>query len=838
MGRTAGCRAALLAHALWLLAAPASIAAGDTHDAFDVTADEVEYQADRDVYIGRGNVRIVQKGRTLTADRVIFNEKTHEGVAIGHVVVVQGDLGAAVPPPTRPGRPATVAVGAAGDTLESDFMAFNVDSLLGVVFHGRLDSAKSNYVMSGDEIHKTGDQSYTFVNGKFSTCRCPDPNSRQPWALTAKQADLQIDGYAKAQNATFQVLGIPIIWWPYVFYPLKRDRETGFLFPDFGSTKQAGGYVSLPFFWAAQDNVNVMLRAEWEEKRGFKPSSDVEYVFGERGTGEFYGTFIHDEDIDSDDPKTPFSDNRWAASWKHLQDLPDHGWLAVDGAAVSDNLYSLDFRDFARFLPDLWMQSSAFAGNQFGDAKRFSLTGGVAVATDLQNQTDRDRDPMLLQRLPDIQLEALPEPVDAVPGVVASSGVEYTHFARFGSPSDRHLPRSELVDDQFYDTGADGIPNGRERDSSGNTVTFDANRDDFITELNGRFNEGEPLADTGHRLVVQPRVSYPFRIADLFDVVPQVGYYGTYYDSDLQGTAARSLFTGRIDVSTEFQGALTLPFNLGAASHHVMPFFTFVSVSGAGQNGNPLFTPPTAVPQDRLRELDVDNVILDPSDRIKEADNAVFGIQNRLFRLDDSSLFGDIVVSAEYRAAQRDWGPAILQGTTQLPAGLALRFQSVYEVDKKQFSDGLAEIWWSHPFGHSFSIAYRYLAQDEIPKLFEDFAFKDERYQRFDSAFTKVNQISGSGRIQLTHQWALTYLGSYSFENSFSLSHRFGVEYLSRCRCWAARLEFDDNVVTGLQWHLQYRLLGLGDDAAHPFTGRGSGATRALTQQGNRSGIF
>jgi hypothetical protein len=78
--------------------------------------------------------------------------------------------------------------------------------------------------------------------------------------------------------------------------------------------------------------------------------------------------------------------------------------------------------------------------------------------------------------------------------------------------------------------------------------------------------------------------------------------------------------------------------------------------------------------------------------------------------------------------------------------------------------------------------------------------------------------------VQLTHQWAVTYLGSYSFENSFSLSHRFGIEYLSRCRCWAARLEINDNVVSGLSWHLQYRLLGLGDDAAHPFAGRGSHA--------------
>jgi len=825
LGRTAALRAASLANALWLLAAPVSALAQDTKQPFDITADEVEYQADRDVYIARGNVRIVQQGRTLTADRVIFNQKTNEGVAIGNVVVTQGEVGAVVPKPGRAGHAAPVAMGVAGDKLESDFLQFNVDSLLGVVFHGRLDSPKSNYKMSGDEIQKTGDQTYTFVNGHFTTCRCPNPDSREPWALTAKQADLQVDGYARARNASFEVLGIPIIWWPYVFYPLKRERETGFLFPDFGSTKQSGYYVSLPFFWAARDNVNVMLRPEWEEKRGFKPSVDTEYVFGQRGAGELYGTFINDQDISSSNPKTPFSPDRWAASWKHLQDLPFGAWLGVDAKALSDNLYTLDFRDFVRYFPDEFLQSFAFAGDQFGDAKRFALTGGVALADDLQNQTDRNRTPMLEQRLPDVQFDAMPQPIDALPGVVASSGVEYTHFAHLGSPSQRHLPRRELVDDQWYDTGADGIPDGRERDSNGVTVTFDANRDNGITEINGRFNEGELLADQGHRLLLQPRVAYPIRIADLFEVYPEVGYYGTFYDTDLQGAASRSLFTGRLDLSTEFRGPIDLPFGLGTASHRIVPFVTWVGVSNAGQNGNPLFVPPTAVPQDRLREIDVDNVTLDTGDRIQEANNVVFGVRNRLFKLDDSSLLGEVLVSAEYRAAQHDWGPAVLQGTTQLPAGLSLRFQSVYQVNKNEFTDGLAELGWQHPFGHAFSIGYRYLT--DIPKLFEDFAFKDDRYQRFDPSFSRVNQISGNVRLQLTRQWAVTYLGSYSFENSFSLSHRFGLEYLSRCRCWAARLEIDDTVVRGFQWHLQYRLLGLGDDAAHPFSGRGSHVTNS-----------
>ena len=50
---------------------------------FQVVGDEVEYQADRDAYVARGNVVITQSGRKLTADRVLYSNKTGVGIATG-----------------------------------------------------------------------------------------------------------------------------------------------------------------------------------------------------------------------------------------------------------------------------------------------------------------------------------------------------------------------------------------------------------------------------------------------------------------------------------------------------------------------------------------------------------------------------------------------------------------------------------------------------------------------------------------------------------------------------------------------------------------------------------
>src|SRR5262245_56308734 len=52
---------------------------------FELTADSLHYDIDRELYIGRGNVVIKQSGRTLRADWVAFNRKTGAGLASGNV---------------------------------------------------------------------------------------------------------------------------------------------------------------------------------------------------------------------------------------------------------------------------------------------------------------------------------------------------------------------------------------------------------------------------------------------------------------------------------------------------------------------------------------------------------------------------------------------------------------------------------------------------------------------------------------------------------------------------------------------------------------------------------
>ena len=83
--------------------------------------------------------------------------------------------------------------------------------------------------------------------------------------------------------------------------------------------------------------------------------------------------------------------------------------------------------------------------------------------------------------------------------------------------------------------------------------------------------------------------------------------------------------------------------------------------------------------------------------------------------------------------------------------------------------------------------------------------------------FDHVNQIDLYLRYSITDTWAATYVGSYSFERSLVLRNLGGIEYFSRCRCWAVRLEIAQDRERGVQFNLLYTLAGLGDDRKRPF---------------------
>jgi LPS-assembly protein len=341
--------------------------------AYELKADELEYDSGTEIYVASGSVVIRRGERTLSADWASFSNRTRRGVASGNVVL-------------REGR----------DVLHAEFVEFDVDALSGVVFQARLDSEGSHFRMEGGEIWKSGDANYGFEDGTFTTCRCDDEEGRAAWRIRAREAEAEVGGYATVRNATFEVLDVPILWLPWMKYPMT-DRKSGFLMPELGYGSRDGARVGLPFFWAPADPINVIVTPSWIQKRGVKGDLALDFVYGEQSGGDVRGSFVHDDSIDSGDPETPYGDERWAVKGKQDAFLPK-GWRAkTDFRFISDNDYVLDFDELRRYRTSRFLESDAWVGNALGEAGRFFLQASARVADGLANPDDVDRDRTLSQ---------------------------------------------------------------------------------------------------------------------------------------------------------------------------------------------------------------------------------------------------------------------------------------------------------------------------------------------------------------------------------------------------------------------------------------------------------
>jgi LPS-assembly protein len=233
------------------------------------TGRPVDWRADRqtyanDVWTLYGVDEFHYRDYTLSADKVVYNQKTSELEAEGHVQVAGG--------------PEDVLINADHGDMRLDMHTarfFHVTGTIGVRRSGRaiVYSSPNPFEFSGRVLLQTGDGNYRMVDGSMTNCNLPKPD----WALISRSIRLANEK-ASASNTWFKALGIPLFYIPYVRHPVdETGRESGLLIPVISTSSIKGFIVGEQIYWVINRSMDMVVGSEYYSKRGWAPNGDFRY---------------------------------------------------------------------------------------------------------------------------------------------------------------------------------------------------------------------------------------------------------------------------------------------------------------------------------------------------------------------------------------------------------------------------------------------------------------------------------------------------------------------------------------------------------------------------------
>src|SRR5690554_1410050 len=166
----------------------------------------------------------------------------------------------------------------------------------------------------------------------FTTC----PSENPAWQMSAQEISLSEDEeWGEAWHAKFELFGVPVMYIPYINFPVTDARKSGFLFPTFRSSQKNGFEVETPYYINIAPNMDATITPRYMDERGLQMQGEFRFI-STAGSGQYNLAYL-----DNDDSLT--TDNSrflWRIEQSHAWN--DHWRGYVNGVFISDDDYLND----------------------------------------------------------------------------------------------------------------------------------------------------------------------------------------------------------------------------------------------------------------------------------------------------------------------------------------------------------------------------------------------------------------------------------------------------------------------------------------------------------------
>jgi LPS-assembly protein len=274
-----------------------------------VDADEFDGYSEKEIS-ARGNVKVRKGNREITSDEAHYDVKSEQVSAKGHVRIEQQ-----------------------GDSIEGAELEFNLQSETGYLDKPSFLINQRHGRGEAEKILFEGDNHYRVTKTTYTTC----PAGKDDWYL--KVRDMELDKTRQvgtAHDATIVFKNVPILYSPWIDFPLNNQRKTGFLIPSFGSTAKSGIETTIPYYWNIAPNRDATFSPRIMTKRGIQLGSQFRYL------DTYYFGELNWDNLPDD--RVTHTD-RYGISYKHFQNFGGNWTGNINYQKVSDDTYFTDLAD-------------------------------------------------------------------------------------------------------------------------------------------------------------------------------------------------------------------------------------------------------------------------------------------------------------------------------------------------------------------------------------------------------------------------------------------------------------------------------------------------------------
>lgn len=353
-----------------------------------VVADHFEQIGPDNLLVATGNVEVTRGTGRLLADRVEINRESGDAVAVGRAIFYDGD-----------------------DRLTGERIEYNIKTGTGVVYQGEVHAAPY-YRLTGERLERVGDSVYQVRHGVFTTCEDEPPS----WSFHLSDGTADLEDFVHGWHVSFWVKSIPVIpYFPFFAGAIRKDRQSGFLPPQFGTSAKKGFFAEIPFFWAISDSQDATGTFDSYEKRGFGGQLEYRYVISRDQRGKLDGFFV--------DEVFKEGELRGFGSIQHDWQIAPGLSLRGNLNAVSDDLVLRDYETSLQTRSAQRAESNLFLTKTWTD---WNFVGRLYWYQDLTTVR-----PIELQRVPELTLSGVRTNLPGVPGALYQVDTSLVEFFRW-----------------------------------------------------------------------------------------------------------------------------------------------------------------------------------------------------------------------------------------------------------------------------------------------------------------------------------------------------------------------------------------------------------------------